>query len=105
MVSKVKEVSHKADSPKAESDNLSKIKKNMKKASEQSMTQGAIEATEAAIVAAREAGGPTKRGRPAHAVPKASESGLYQPTFDWKAQGECNELNNFKTEVRKMFSR
>ena len=73
-------------------------------APEQSMTsaitQAAIQATKAAIMAVREAEAPAKHGRPLHIVPRGSGLALRQPPFHWKAQDKYNELNNFKINVR-----
>ena len=67
----------------------------------QAITQAAIELASMTIMAVREAEGPAISRRPMHAVPRASEPAMRQPTFDWKAQKKYYELNSFNTEKSK----
>ena len=72
---------------------------NMTKA----ITQTVIEATKSAVMAVLEAEGPAKSRRAGWKVPGARGPTMRQLNFDWNVQDKCNELNNFKIEVRNIF--
>ena len=79
----------------------------MKVAFEQSMmqaiTQAAIEAAKATILAVKEEEGPIKSKREIHTAPRLSGSSQKQPTFNWKVVDTCDELIYFEMEVRNIF--
>ena len=64
----------------------------------QAITQAAIEATKAAIMAVREMEIPVNTARPVPAMPKTSGTLLRQPMLDWKSPDMYLEFLNLRSK-------